>query len=96
MSELLVLRVFRKEERGWQVRGRTASRLDEDYVGLMPGGERFTSHQVGADVFADGRVGATSRLNGENPVGGNRTSVRRRHASASNELVCKARGGVLK
>lgn len=66
---LLVLRIFRKKELAVQVRGRTAARLDEDDVGLMPGGERFTSHQVGADVFADGRVGAASRLNSENPGG---------------------------
>lgn len=35
----------------------------------MPGGERFTSHQVGADVFPDGRVGTASRFDSENPGG---------------------------
>lgn len=57
-----MLRGFIKDELRWKLRGRTASRLDEDDVSLMPGGERFTSHQIRADVFADGRVRAASRL----------------------------------
>lgn len=32
----------------------------------MPGGERFARPEVCADVFADGRVGASPRLDGKN------------------------------
>lgn len=46
---------------------RTASGFDEDYLGLMPGGQGFARPQVGADVFAYGRVGAASCLDGKNP-----------------------------
>lgn len=71
-----MLKVSGKEELGWQDIVRTASRFDEDDVGLVPGGERFTSHKVRADVFPDGRVGTASRFDSENPEGGSRTNVR--------------------
>ena len=94
----LCSKCFARKILGWQVVGRTASRFDENDVGLVPGGECFTSHQVRADVFPDGRVGTASRFDSENPGGWkpNERTYNRRCASVGNGVVRKSRVGASK